>query len=396
MCLYLIFIFQILKNIYTFLNEKLGEIAIKDIMRKKIDNLKMILAFYDNDINSTINDLNSIYHNYKDSYNLKIKEEAKHVKKESMKENEKETNNNRFNLFKLFKCKYFNIFFTYSPKKNIYTYSIVFVIIFVVLIFVVYIIILVQYLKKQNYVLQWANLTLGLSGATNQLMTNFLIMIFSNQTFSEISSLLPNKDFTSYIYDKLNKLYVSKSLAENFEGFLQNTENSIKYDCDQFYKTLNYPYFNLLLSKYNNDTFRFYTTISFFCQISNVMAFSNYETVYMQLFNPIENIMQNFKEQEYSEIINFIRYNNIAGIEIIFSIAFVYLIDLMNSNIQNILGEILYQINNKIDILGIIFIIGFIHLISSIYFAFSRNISKDCRNFIQLKKIFKVCNINNE
>ena len=31
-------IFQIMMNIYTYMNEKLGEIVIKDIMRKKIDN----------------------------------------------------------------------------------------------------------------------------------------------------------------------------------------------------------------------------------------------------------------------------------------------------------------------------------------------------------------------
>ena len=52
---HLIIIFLILRGIYTFLNDKLGEIAIKDIMRRKIDNLKVMLSFYENDINTSNN-----------------------------------------------------------------------------------------------------------------------------------------------------------------------------------------------------------------------------------------------------------------------------------------------------------------------------------------------------
>ena len=396
MCIYLIMIFQILKNIYTFLNEKLGDIPIKDLMKKKMDNLKMLLLFYEKDINSTINELNSIYHNYKESYNLKLKEESKNVKRENMKEKEKETKNNNSNLFKLFKCKFFNIFFTYSTKKNIYIYSIILLIIFVVLIFLIYIIILLQHLKKQNNILRWVDLSKGLSTSTNLLMTNFLIMVFTNQSFTEISSKFPNKDYISYIYTNLKDLYEAGELAKNFQNLLLYTERTIKYDCEKFYLNLDYPYFNLLLSKYklNNDTDRFYFTLSFFCQMTSIMSLKNYKTIYMKLFNPILDINQNFKKGNYTEIINFISYNNFSGMEIIFFIVYVYLLDILNSNIQIILGNILNEINKKIDILGIILIIGFLHLIFSIFFTFTRNINNDCKNFMQMKKIFKVCNIN--
>ena len=79
---HLIIIFKVIKNTYIFLSEKLGEILIKDIMKKKVDNLKLILSFYDNDINGTINELNLLYNNYKWNYSLKLKEESKKVKKE--------------------------------------------------------------------------------------------------------------------------------------------------------------------------------------------------------------------------------------------------------------------------------------------------------------------------
>ena len=242
-------------------------------MIKKLDNLKLILSFYEKDINTTIKDLNSIYHNYKDSQNLKIKEESKFIKKDSFDYKDKETYNKNNNLLKLFKCKYFSIFFNYSSKRKIYLYSILSIIIFVILLFGVYIIILIQYLKKQNYALNWADHSKGLSESTNLLMTNFLIMIYTNQTFQEISLQLPNKDFTSYVYDKLNHLYEAGGLANNIKDLLLFTENNIEYECFDFYLNLNYSYFNLLLEKYRekNLTENFYFTLYFFCEISKML-----------------------------------------------------------------------------------------------------------------------------
>ena len=104
--------------------------------------------------------------------------------------------------------------------------------------------------------------------------------------------------------------------------------------------------------------------------------------------------MQNFKEEEYFEILLFIIKNDLGGTQILFFITYVFLLDFLNTNIQNIFHEILKQIINKINILGIIFCISFIYLVMSIYFAFFRNINNEYRTFIQMKKIFRVCNIS--
>ena len=46
----------------------------------------MLLKFYENDMNKIMKDLNNIYNDYKDNYNLKIKEEARLFKKEGKNE----------------------------------------------------------------------------------------------------------------------------------------------------------------------------------------------------------------------------------------------------------------------------------------------------------------------
>ena len=227
-------------------------------------------------------------------------------------------------------------------------------------------------------------------------MANFLIMIYTNQSFAEISSHLDNNDFTIHMYNKLTDLYEAGGLSDEIQGLIKITESDIKYNCKDFYEEMENAFFELVLQNYRekNDSERFYFTLETFCESSNLLTFQNYKTVYIQLFNPIENLMQKFKKGEYSEILSYMENNNIADVQIYFFITYVYLLELMNTNIKDVYLFLVKEINNKIDIMGIIFLIATIHLISSIYFIFSRNLEKDCQNFIQMRKIFKVCNIN--
>jgi hypothetical protein len=84
--LYLIVIFKILDDIYIDIRKKIGDVSVKDIFLKKIDNLKLLLKFCENDINKTIYDLNDIYNDYHEKYNLKLKEESKLFRKEEKNE----------------------------------------------------------------------------------------------------------------------------------------------------------------------------------------------------------------------------------------------------------------------------------------------------------------------
>ena len=72
--IYLIIILKTLSKINNELKEKINDITIKDLMKMKVDNLKCLLNFYEFDINKSINNLNKIYDDYKDNYNMKLKE----------------------------------------------------------------------------------------------------------------------------------------------------------------------------------------------------------------------------------------------------------------------------------------------------------------------------------
>ena len=72
----------------------------------------------------------------------------------------------------------------------------------IVILFVIYIIAWVFFFIKESSASKWLSLTRELSKSTNDLMANFLILIYTNQTFQDVSSHLKTKDFTSFIYMK--------------------------------------------------------------------------------------------------------------------------------------------------------------------------------------------------
>jgi ABC-type multidrug transport system fused ATPase/permease subunit len=115
--MYFVIIFNILKALNNKLNEKLGDTLIKDYMKRKIDNLKLLLSFYEKDINDTINELNNVYRSYRENYNQKIKEESKSLRREG----KIVVKNKNIECFKSFKTIKNNNIIKYSGKK-IYIY----------------------------------------------------------------------------------------------------------------------------------------------------------------------------------------------------------------------------------------------------------------------------------
>ena len=363
-------------------------------MRKKIDNLKLILSFYEKDINTTINKLNLLYNNYKVNYSLKIKGEAKNVKKEEI--SEKDNKNKITNFFDLFNFQFFRIFFTYSTKKNMYIYSLIFIVIVSILSFVITIIIWILFFKKENLIMSWLNPSNELVRSTNDLMANFLIMIYTNQSFKEVSAHLNTHDYTFYLYEKLAGLYNASGYVNEIKDYILYNENLINYDCKEFYQNLNNSIFTKLTDRYKvlNETNKFHFTLETFCYLSHITIFNNYKAAYMQFFNYVQNLMEDFICGEYTDIFNFVNNNNIAQIEIFFFIIYAYLVEMLNDNIQHIYIYIFNEIDNNLNIMGIIFLIGFIYLLSTVFFLFIRNLEKDCQSFIQMRKIFKICNLN--
>ena len=388
--IYFIIIFKIIQNIYNNLNEKLGDTIIKDILKKKIDNLNLLLSFYEYDINNTINDLNNIYSDYKESYNFKIKEESKTSKKEGKNE-DKDKNINCFELFK--ERKKFNLF-KYSGRKNTYLYGFYFLIIICLSLYSISLVIWILFFRKEQKVDKWDSLTNEVIFASNQLMNNLLIMLYKNQSLEEFAQTFRTKDYFGYIYTNLTKLYFTQQYLESMRDYLLINDLTMNYNCLDFYQNLNEENFIQLKNKFINEKEKFFFTMNSFCNTTNIMIFNNYKAIYLQLFNQIKIIMENFINNKYNDVIEFINKSEIVKIEIIYLIIYSYLISVMYENNRNTLKILMATIANNIIITGIIFLSMFFFLIFIIYFVYVRNVNKDTIHFIYIKKVFKICNIN--
>ena len=389
--IYLLVIYNILDEVYNNLNKKLGDVSIKEIIRKKIDNLKCLLNFYENDVNVTLDNLNNIYNDYHDKYNLKIKEKSKLMKKQGNIEIKSEDKMSCLKLFELFKN--FNLY-KYSERRNLYSYTLIFIIIISLSIYIIGMVLWTLYFRKDDIVTKWISIASSFNLGVSKFMNNLLMMIYNNKTIEEVSSIFEPNDSITYIFGRLTKLYEGNKYFNQLSDIATINDQNINFDCLKFYQELNNEFFEKLKNKFINEQEQLYTTMYYFCEWSNVMMFKNYKTIYLHLFNQVKVIMENFINKTYNDIIMFFYNNEIVKIEIIFLITYSYLLDISYSNINSFLLAMVSRMESYIIVHFICFIAILIFLTFVIFFIYLRNVNNDCEKFIKIKKVFKVCNAN--
>ena len=223
-------------------------------------------------------------------------------------------------------------------------------------------------------------------------MLNFLLMIYNNQTLEEISEPYNPNDYMSYIYTKLTHLYEADKYKKYISKIFAMKETDMTYDCTDFYYNLKHILFVKLLDKFDDKQDRLNNTIFSFCGMSKVMEFQNYNSIYLQFYNLIRVSMENFENNNLSKIIDFIDEYRIYKIEIMYFLTYIYLLDILNENVQNCMLTMGYKLEKYIRITGLIFIILLIFFLIVAFCIYIRNMNKDCKNLIHIKKVFRVCN----
>ena len=128
--------------------------------------------------------------------------------------------------------------------------------------------------------------------------------------------------------------------------------------------------------------------------MSNIMIFKNYMTLYLQLFSQIKKIVENFQPNSYNEIIKYIKNNSIGKIEITFLTSYIYLVNFSFINIKSVILTMDNKILENNIITGIAFVLLLIIIVFIISFVYIKNVNHDCNKFLQARKVFKVCDIN--
>ena len=131
-----------------------------------------------------------------------------------------------------------------------------------------------------------------------------------------------------------------------------------------------------------------------FCEWSNLMIFNNYKSLFLKFFNDIKVDMENFNNYKYSDIIEFVEKLNLIKIQVMFLTIFVYLMDIINENVQASILSMTNKIFNNIIISMTLYLIALIFIISTIFIVYIRNINNDCKKFLRVIKIFQICKLD--
>ena len=286
--------------------------------------------------------------------------------------------------------------YKYTKRKKLYALTISFNIIMILSAYIVMLVKWFLFFKKDDIVLKWVEIGLSFSSQTSKLMNNFLLMLTNNQTLDDLSSSVEGKDYINFIFSKLTDIYQGDKYFYSLTDIPTIYDNNINFDCKVFYQKLSNSLFEQLKNKYINETAKLYNTMNYFCNWSNVMMFKRYKTIYLQLFKQIKIILENFNNNDsYDNIMKSIKDNDdIIRIQIIFLITYAYLIDIINANVDIMIKAMMKRLGDNIIISALIYAAMLIILIFILFFVYFRNINSDYKKFIQVKKVFKVCNIN--
>ncbi len=230
--------------------------------------------------------------------------------------------------------------------------------------------------------------------ASNQLMNNYLLMIYNNQTLEEISLKYNDEDFIKFIFSKLSALYELDKYTNYIIDVLKLVESNMFYDCSDFYDNLDSDFLEKLKKKFDTEEKKLMYSMWFFCEWSNIMIFHNFKTVYSQLFVKVKTSMENFQNNKYNDIIEFIDNNDVDKNEITFLIVYYYIMDIMYENIKSSIMLMDDKMNNNITLTILSSLAVLLFIIFMIYFVYIRNVNNDCKKLIHVSKIFKICKIN--
>ena len=81
-------------------------------------------------------------------------------------------------------------------------------------------------------------------------------------------------------------------------------------------------------------------------------------------------------------------------IETIYLITYIYLMEIMNQNVFTFIMEMMNLLGKNIISTSIIFFFLLIFLLFIILVMYIRNINNDFKKFLQIKKVFRICNLN--
>ena len=395
---------KIINYVNMTMNIKNDDFNFSKTFSKKIENLEIILQFYDSDPIKAVQNLNSIYANYQQILTSKNKNKTSETNKKNYKKIIEE--NKKSELDNIPKDQ--RIISRSDVKALGITFRFVFIYYFNLIIvlasFIFLLILWTDYFTKKNqlFILNQKNINLEMT--LYKAINSYHLMLFHNLTISEVAHFvisnskiadLPNSLINNF-YENLKLAFNSKKEKNNLGKLYQDFEDKAEFSCENMY-ILNHDSMKKLenYTKERNIT-NIEKSLIELCAVTNVDSSKDFRIIFVRHLQYIKSGIQSINDFSYDSIMNHIMneislsrvslfFDNIIIyiVEIVFSNPFKEAIDRLTNNLQNLIvtTELLYL---SLDI------------ISFLLFAFFyiSGINSLCSQIFILKNIFKIYEIN--
>jgi hypothetical protein len=261
------------------------------------------------------------------------------------------------------------------------------------IIYLINIILWILTFQKDNKIREWEIVNERVLNMTNILLSNYISMIYDNQTLDDISIDFQSSNYISFIFNELAPLYT----MEKYNHYLYNMFNSTiikSFKCSEFYEGLENEIYNDLRNIFIDEAKKYNYTFTYFCGWYNIFLFNNYKIIYLELFTLLQKAMETFNNVNYNDIIRYINKIDVLKIDLMYMTLYIYILDNTLRNIKKAVLLMIKQIQKRMIITYVITYPLLFVSIFIIFFVYARNINNDFNKFNHIQKIFKVCNTN--
>jgi len=387
---------KIMNYVNMVINSKNDDFNFNNVFSAKLNNLRTILEFYNEDPLKAIKNLNELYQKFLNSKNKNNIIDINKKKYNNSEENKKNELDNVPNNQKIFSRKDVrNLGITFIFILLVYIYIIVCLYLFCVLIIFWY---NAEFKKNTFYSLIEENINLEYS--LYKAINSYDLMIFHNFSLEELSKSI-FKDFEqnknhllNSFYDDLKLAFVSKKEKNKIQKVFQDFEDQSNFTCEKLFE---FNYDNIQLIKENpksKNLKNIEKNLIEICEYSKLSESNNFRTIYEKHFQYIKNGILSISNYTYDGLIeHIIGKGTIAEMTLFFNAIIIHTLEVINTlPHKNGINNLLRIFSHVIYFSEFVYIFFVLNVIIFNIFFFS-GINQKCNQIILLKQVFKIVEI---
>ena len=387
---------KIMNYVNMVINSKNDDFIFNNVFTEKLNNLRTILEFYNEDPLKAIKNLNEIYQQFLSS---KIRNISNDINKKKFKNSEENKKNELDNIPKnqrIFSKKDLrNLGITFIFLFFLYIYFI-----FCIYAFCVFIIFWYNAIAEKNTYYDLMEKNIDLEYSLYRAINVYGLMIFHNYTIEEVSKFIfkdyeENKNhLLNSFYDDLKLAFDSKKEKSKISKIFQDFEDQTNFTCEKLFE---YNYNNIQLEKENpkaKNLNNIEKNLIDICEDSKISQTNDFRTVYERHFQYIKNGILSISDYTYDGLIeHIIGKGTIAKISLFFNVIIIHILEVANTTPhRNGINNLLRRFG-KVILFSECFCVFIIFIIIIFTTFFFSGINNKCNQIILLKQIFKIVEI---